>query len=359
MHMSVRAAIAGASGYAGGEILRILSGHPDIDVTTVTGASSVGEQLAPHHPHLASLGHMRIKATTTETLRNHDIVFLALPHGHSGAIGDELAEISPGTIVVDCAADHRLTKQDEWDKYYGGPFSTPWTYGMPELIHRGEKRATYQRRQLAQTHRIAVPGCNATAVTLALQPAVAANLVNVNHINATLAVGYSGAGKKAAPHLLAAHALSNIAPYSVGGVHRHIPEIIQNFAVAASPEQVHDIALTFTPVLVPTSRGILATIVTPLSGPCDSDEVERAYACYESEPLIEVLTDGRLPMTQAVLGSGRAQIAPFIDERAQTLTVLVAIDNLGKGTASAAVQCANLSLGLTEMTAVTRDGVMP
>ena len=355
MRMSLTAAVAGASGYAGGEALRLLAAHPDITVTTVTAASSAGTRLGDIHAHIPSLADLVIQETTPDTLGGHDIVFLALPHGHSAQVAVSLENAGDNALIVDLAADHRLTEPAQWEHYYGGDFSPAWTYGMPELLHAGETTARAQRAALSATRRIAVPGCNVTAVTLALQGAVAAHIIDTTAITATLAVGYSGAGRSLRPHLLASEALGNLAPYGVGGTHRHIPEIIQNFHVNGAS----DVRVTFTPVLAPVSRGILATVVAPLLPGITASDVEAAYAIYQSEPLIDVLPPGVWPTTAPVTGTGRTLIQVVIDERAGTLVALAALDNLGKGTAAAAIQSANIALGLPELSGVPSIGVAP
>jgi len=355
MRMVVTVVVAGATGYAGGEVLRLLAGHPDIRVTTVTGASSVGRRLGEVHPHLAPLADLIVQETTPQTLAGHDLVVLALPHGHSAAVGDALEAAGDGALVIDLAADHRLTDPQQWRTYYGSEPAAAWTYGMPELLHVGEASATAQRAALAGSRRIAVPGCNVTAVTLALQPAVAAGLVDVTAICATLAVGYSGAGRSPHPHLLAAQALGNMAPYGVGGTHRHLPEILQNLVVAGAREP----RVTFTPVLVPASRGILATVVAPLLTTIDEGDLAAAYSVYDDEPLVDVLPAGQWPTTAPLIGTGRALVGVTVDARAGTLVALCALDNLGKGTAGAAVQSANLALGLPETLSVPTIGVAP
>lgn len=355
MHMSVTAAVAGASGYAGGEVIRLLASHPEITVTTVTAASSAGKKLGDIHPHITPCADLVIQPTNVDTLAGHDVIFLALPHGHSGALAAELEAAGEKALIVDCAADHRLTDPEAWAHYYGSEFSPAWTYGMPELLHAGETHAARQRQLLASTRRIAVPGCNVTAVTFALQPAIAKGLIDPSHVVATLAVGYSGAGRSLKAHLLASEALGTMAPYAVGGTHRHIPEIIQNWAVnGADPG---DIGLSFTPVLVPTSRGILATVVAPLSEGADADALAAAYSIYDDETLIRLTSTA--PTTGPIQGTGLALVHAAIDERAGTLIALAAIDNLGKGTAAAAVQSANIALGIDEFTAIPMIGVAP
>ncbi|QWW20679.1 N-acetyl-gamma-glutamyl-phosphate reductase [Schaalia sp. 19OD2882] len=354
--MRLRAAVAGASGYAGGEVLRLLADHPDIEVTTVTAATSAGTKLGQHQPHIPQLADLTIQETSVDALGGHDLVVLALPHGHSGTIGDTLASKGDGAVIADLAADHRLVDAQEWASYYGGAHSPAWSYGMPELLHDGEDAATSQRALLSSTRRIAVPGCNATAVTLAAQCAVRAGIIHSSNLVATLSVGYSGAGRTLKPHLLASQAVGTIAPYAVGGTHRHIPEILQNLRVAGGPANMR---LTFTPVLVPTSRGILATVVAPLAPGMDEHSLEAALAPYAHERLVDITTAPTWPTTGPLTGTGRAMVSWSIDERAGTLVMICAIDNLGKGTAAAAVQSANLALGIPEFTGVPMTGVNP
>ena len=356
--MSLKAAVAGATGYAGGEVLRILAAHPEIEVTTVTASSSAGQRLGESQPQIPQLADLVVQETNPDTLGGHDLVVLGLPHGHSAAVSDALIAAGDDAVIADCAADHRLTSKEDWDRYYGGEFSEPWTYGMPELIHAGEQgRVAAQRAALADTKRIAVPGCNVTAVTLAIQPAVAAGLLDPAAIVATLAVGYSGAGKSLKPHLTASQALGNMQPYAVGGTHRHIPEVLQNVAVAGADRTAT--CLTFTPVLVPTSRGILATVVSPLKDGVTQEQVDAAYGIYADEALIDVIEPPAVPTTAPLTGTGRATVQARIDQTSGVLVTICALDNLGKGTAAAAVQSANIALGLDEYTAVPMIGVAP
>lgn len=375
--MTFSVAVAGATGYAGGEALRLLSTHPDIEIGVLSAASSAGTLLGQHHPHLAHLAQRRVEATDAAALAGHDAVVLALPHGASGAvtaaIEKEAAARGADPLLIDCGADHRLTDPTAWAAFYGqdSPYAGAWAYGMPELLHAGETNAARQRAELAATRRIAVPGCNVTAVTLALQPGIAAGLVDTGDqappITAVLAVGYSGAGKALKPHLSAAEALGSAQPYAVGGTHRHIPEITQNLTVAGGGPGVARIS--FTPVLVPMSRGILATVTAGATSAITRAEdptaaLRRAWgAAYgapgQGEPLIDLLPEGVWPTTAAVAGSGLAAVQVAYDPVARTITALCAIDNLGKGTASAALQSLNLALGLPEATGVIAQGVAP
>ena len=350
MHMTVRVAVSGASGYAGGEVLRLLAAHPDVEIGAVTAHSSVGDLLGTHQPHLRGLADRVLEPTTARTLAGHDVVVLALPHGASGAIA---AELGPDVLVLDCGADHRLTDPADWAAFYGSAHAGTWPYGLPELLHVDGSR---QRPALVGASRIAVPGCNVTAVTLGIQPGVAAGLVDPTDLVAVLAVGYSGAGKAAKTHLIAAEGLGSAAPYAVGGTHRHIPEIEQNLR-AAGAERVR---ISFTPVLVPMSRGILATTTAPLSPGIDPGSVREAWlAAYADEPFVHVLPEGQWPTTAAVLGSNTALVQVTVDERAGRVVTVTAVDNLVKGTAGAAVQSMNLALGLPEATGLTTNGVAP
>ena len=208
-------AVAGATGYAGGEALRILAAHPNFEVTCAAGHSSVGDKLGKHMPHIPQLAELVVEDTTPEVLNGHDVIILALPHGASGALASQL---DPKAVVVDLGADHRLEEKSAWDAFYGGDFYQHWTYGMPELITGVAADGSYsrQREALPGTKRIAGPGCNVTATTLALQPGIAQGLVESKDIVADLVVGYSGAGKNLKrTNLLAAEAFGSALPYSV------------------------------------------------------------------------------------------------------------------------------------------------
>jgi N-acetyl-gamma-glutamyl-phosphate reductase len=206
-----RVAVVGASGYAGGETLRLLAGHPGVEVATVTAHSSAGKRLSEVAPHI-DLGHDPVlQETSVETLRGHDVVVLALPHGQSGQIAAALRAEDPTVLVLDLGADHRLESAEEWEAYYRSEHSGTWTYGMPELPLAD---GTRQREQLRTAREIAVPGCNATAVSLALAPLLRAELVDETALSAVLPVGYSGAGRAAKQHLLFSEASGTASPYA-------------------------------------------------------------------------------------------------------------------------------------------------
>lgn len=356
MHMTVSVAIAGASGYAGAEALRLLLAHPEVEIGALTAHTNAGELVGKHHPHLRAVADRTFAPTTAESLLGHDVVILALPHGASGAIAAELEAAGSDALVLDCGADHRLTDAAAWTVFYGSEHTGAWPYGMPELLHAGEQRATQQRQMLADARHIAVPGCNVTAVTLGIQPGVAAGVIDPADLVAVLAVGYSGAGKALKPHLLAGEALGSAAPYAVAGTHRHIPEIEQNLRVTGA----ESVRLSFTPLLVPMSRGILATTTAPLTPGADAATVRAAWQQhYAGEPFVQLLPEGQWPTTAAVTGANTALVQVAIDERAGRVVTMCAIDNLVKGTAGAAVQSMNLALGLPETAGLSTEGVAP
>jgi N-acetyl-gamma-glutamyl-phosphate reductase len=351
--MTYSVAVSGASGYAGGEILRILAAHPDIEIRTVTAHSNAGQPLIDHQPHLRSLAHLTLQDTTPETLAGHDIVFLALPHGQSGQYTDSLGDTP---LVIDAGADHRLTSQESWDAFYDGVFHDPWAYGVPELLTASGAK---QRETLRTATRIAAPGCNASTVSLSLAPGVAAGVIDPSDIVSVLAVGPSGAGKSLKTNLLASEILGSANPYAVGGTHRHIPEIRQALA-AASSTPADDIRISFTPVIVPMARGILATSTAPIAEGVTDAQIRDAWqSAYGDETFVRLLPEGRFPRTADVLGANTALMGLAIDRAANRVVVVTAVDNLVKGTAGAAVQSMNLALGLPEDRALTVNGVAP
>lgn len=354
--MTIRVAVAGASGYAGGEAARLVSAHPDLDLVTVTAHSQAGKTLGDVHPHLASIAHLALHETRVDTLAGHDVIILALPHGTSGALGRDLAEASTGSVIVDLGADRRLTSGDDWDAYYGGEYFGPWAYGLPELVLRGGGK---QREVLAGATRIAAPGCNAQAVTLGIAPLLAHGVVMPKDIVTTLAVGPSGAGKAARVDLLASELLGSAKPYAIGGTHRHIPEIRQNLVTAAGAA-IADTSITMSPVLVPMSRGICAVTTAPVESGSTEADIDRVLTeVYGQEPFIRVYSSGHIPATADVLGSNTVGVSAVMDRHSSRVTVVTVIDNLVKGTAGAAIQSLNIALGLPETTGLPTDGLAP
>lgn len=358
--MTITVAVAGASGYAGGEMLRLLAGHPEVEIGALTAHSNAGSLLGLHQPHLRSLADRVLLPTTVEHLVGHDVVVLALPHGASGEIA---AQLPDDVLVLDLGADHRLASAADWTAFYGSEHAGTWPYGLPELLITEQTGAgveyTKQREVLAGARRIAVPGCNVTAVTLGLQPGIAAGLLSPVDVVAVLANGYSGAGKSLKTHLLASEALGSAQPYAVGGAHRHIPEIAQNLRSAGADE----VTISFTPTLVPMARGILATATARLA-PGHEDlsvaDLRQAYEqAYVGEPFVELLPEGQWPTTAMTLGANTALVQVAIDRAAGRVVTVTAIDNLVKGTAGGAVQSMNIALGLPQTLGLTTEGVAP
>ena len=308
------------------------------------GGSNAGESLGTLQPHLVPLADRVLEETTTETLSGHDVVFLALPHGQSGAVA---AALGDDTVVIDCGADFRLTDASLWEKYYGSEHAGSWPYGLPELPG--------QRELLQGARRIAVPGCYPTVSTLALAPAVAAGLVHADDLVVVAASGTSGAGKAPRTNLLGSEVMGSASAYGVG-THRHTPEIIQNLSGLTD----HDVRVSFTPVLVPMPRGILATASASVSDGVGADDVRAAYQkAYAEEPFVHLLPDGQWPATKSVTGSNSVHLQVTLDEGAGRMVAVGAVDNLAKGTGGAAVQCMNLALGLPEQTGLTTVGLAP
>ncbi len=343
----MKVAVAGASGYAGGEILRLLLGHPAyaqgrLSIGALTAATSAGSTLAEHHPHLTPLAQRVVEPTEAAALAGHDVVFLGLPHGHSAALAEQLG---PDTLIIDCGADFRLTDAAAWERFYGSPHAGSWPYGLPELPGA--------RERLRGARRIAVPGCYPTAALLALLPAVAEDLIEPA-VTVVAVSGTSGAGRAAKTDLLGSEVIGSARAYNIAGAHRHTPEIAQGLGAVTG----RDVTVSFTPVLIPASRGILATCTARTRAPVS--QLREAYEkAYDTEPFIYLMPEGQLPRTGAVIGSNAAHIAVAVDEAAQTFVAIAAIDNLVKGTAGAAVQSMNLALGWPETEGLSVIGVAP
>ncbi|AZP16510.1 N-acetyl-gamma-glutamyl-phosphate reductase [Streptomyces aquilus] len=342
--MAVRAAVAGASGYAGGEVLRLLLAHPEVEIGALTGNSNAGQQLGALQPHLLPLAGRVLQETTPEVLAGHDVVFLALPHGQSAAVAEQLG---PDVLVVDMGADFRLKDAADWEKFYGSAHAGTWPYGLPELPGA--------RAALEGAKRIAVPGCYPTAATLALFPAYAAGIAEAEAV-IVAASGTSGAGKAPKAHLLGSEVMGSMTPYGVGGGHRHTPEMIQNFSGVAGER----ITVSFTPTLAPMPRGILATCSAKARAGVTAESVRAAYQkAYADEPFVHLLPEGQWPATASVYGSNAVQVQVAYDETAGRIIAISAIDNLTKGTAGGAVQSMNIALGLDETTGLSTIGVAP
>ncbi|MGH4025994.1 MAG: N-acetyl-gamma-glutamyl-phosphate reductase, partial [Pseudonocardiaceae bacterium] len=321
-----------------------------IEIGALTAGGNAGSTLGEHHPHLVPLADRVLADTTAHVLAGHDVVLLALPHGHSAALAAELAELpqdTQHTVIVDCGADHRLADPAAWRRWYGSDHAGSWPYGLPELPGAREK--------LRGARRVAVPGCYPTVATLTLAPALAAGVITPEVV-ITAVSGTSGAGRALKPHLLGSEVMGSASVYGVAGAHRHTPEIIQNLSgVAGEP-----VSVSFTPVLAPMPRGILASCSAPLRDGVDHELVRRSYhAAYSAEPFVHLLPAGRWPTTSAVHGSNSVHMQVAVDAEANRLIAVGAVDNLTKGTAGAALQCLNLACGLPETTGLPAWGIAP
>ena len=341
----IRATIAGASGYAGGELLRLLAGHPGIEVVAAAAGARAGEPIEAVHPNLGSLAGLVLADPDPAVLADADVTFLALPHGESAAL---VARLPESLRVVDLGADFRLGDASAWARYYGGAHAGRWAYGLPELPGH--------RTAVAQARRVANPGCYATSVALALAPVLAAGLGQPDDVVVVAASGTSGAGRKAADALLASQVMGSMSAYKAGGVHQHTPEMEQALTEAAGRR----VRLSFTPMLAPMPRGILATCTAVASAGATVEDVRDALIeAYRGEPFVQVLPPGTWPQTASLAGSNAVQLQAAVDEHAGRVVVVSALDNLGKGAAGQAVQNANLMLGLDECAGLSRDGVAP
>lgn len=335
--MVLSVAIAGASGYVGGELMRLVADHPQLQLRTVSANSNVGQKVSDLHPENKSDRDLVFVETTSENLQGHDIVFLAMPHTKSAEVSNWLTDTP---LVLDCGADFRLEDAAAWKKFYGTEHAGTWSYGLPELtLAAGGK----QRGRLRNVTRVAVPGCNVTAITLGLAPALTAGLIQANDIVSVLSVGTSGAGRNTALEIDKGEGSSNA--YGVGGIHRHTPEIEQNLSLAAGL----DVSVSFTPVLVPMFRGILAVNTAKATPSLSADSLREVYQdAYGDEAFVELLPSGEFPTTGSVAGTNKASIGLAIDEHAGRVVIVSAIDNLVKGTAGGAIQSLNLALGFDE-----------
>jgi N-acetyl-gamma-glutamyl-phosphate reductase len=341
--VGITVSVAGASGYAGGELLRLLLGHPEVELRGLVAGSSAGRRITDVHPNLLPLAGRTFSAldeARASGALGADVVFLAMPHGASAAIA---ASLPASTRVVDLGADHRLTNPDDWANGYGGDYAGSWLYGLPELPGT--------REQLAGASRVAAPGCYPTATILGLSPLVRAGLIEPDDLVVVAASGTSGAGRAAKEHLIGSEVMGDLWAYKVGG-HQHRYEIAQALGVGS---------LSFTPVLAPLPRGLLATSTGRLANRATTTAQLREVmeAAYADEPFVHVLPADSWPHAAAVLGSNACQLQVVADEQTGRAAVVSVIDNLGKGAAGQALQCMNLMLGIPETTGLSICGIAP
>lgn len=338
----MKTAVIGASGYAGGELLRLLAVHPHFEVTAISAYSNAGELITSVHPHLTTHNGDKFVSVSEIDFSDIELVFIALPHGESAAV---IEKIPASAKVVDLGADYRLENSAKWEKYYGGTYAGAWVYGLPEL-------ANGQREAIAKETRVANPGCYATAISLGCAPAV--DFIDVSDIVVVAASGTTGAGRRAKINLIASEVMGSLTSYKFGGVHQHTPEIEQAIsAVAGKPA-----AISFTPILAPMPRGILATITAKLTKSMTTEQAYEVFTkAYSDEYFVDVLPIGQMPKTGSVTGSNKVQLQVAVDEHTNRIVISVAIDNLGKGAASQAIQNANIISGFHEGSGLSTDGL--
>ncbi len=342
--MTFRIAVFGASGYAGGELVRLVDGHDDFELVYLGAHSTAGETLGAIHPQLSG-GDRMLRPMDPAAVAGCDLVFLALPHGASAT--PAMALLDHGVRIVDLGSDFRMTSPARYREAYGVDHPHPgqlgeWVYGLPELF----------ADRIAGASKVAAPGCYPTSAILALAPLVAAGLAS-SPLTVNSVSGVSGAGRGAKPHLMYGAVDEGVVAYGVL-THRHRPEIEQGIALATGTEPT----VLFTPHLVPMQRGILSTCYAPVQEGVTADDVAEAlHKAYAGAPFVEVIS--RPPQTRWVVGSNRVLLSSFVDERTRTAIVMAAEDNLLKGAAGQAVQCANLMLGLPETAGLPSDGWMP
>ena len=333
--------MVGASGYTGAELLRLCHHHPDIGVAWATGDTSAGTEVAQLYPSLAAAYPGLVFESFAEGMADDvDLVFLALPHGASQGVVPKL--LRPGLKVVDLAADFRLRDPAQYERWYGEPHAAPdlldrFAYGLPEL----------GRDDIVKAEAVAAPGCYPTAAALALAPLTRAGVVATEGVVVDAASGVSGAGRglKHTSHFGTAN--EDFTAYGLLD-HRHTPEI----------EQTVGAQVLFTPHLAPMTRGILATCYArPTAATSTAELLDLLSTAYDGEPFVVV--DPRSPSTKATWGSNSAHLTARYDGRTGWVVVLAALDNLVKGAAGQAVQCANLLLGLDETTGLSPIGVYP
>lgn len=332
--------VIGASGYAGGELLRLLAGHPEFEVCTVTAHSNAGEEIISVHPQLVNYAGKKFSSFSASDFDCCELIFLALPHGESAKI---IASLNTKAKIVDLGADYRLEDATKWEKYYGGDYAGTWTYGAPELPGA--------RALIAKSSKIANPGCYATAIALGVAPA--SQIADVSDVVVVAASGTTGAGRSAKINLIASEVMGSLTSYKFGGVHQHTPEI-EEAIVRSTGEETK---ISFTPILAPMPRGILATITMKLKAGVDVKQVRSAYEnAYASEEFVHLLPEGQMPKTASVLGSNNVAMQVAVDHHTNRLVVSVAIDNLVKGAAGQAIQNANIICGFEENLGLTGQG---
>ena len=332
--------VVGASGYAGGELLRLLSNHPNFEIAFITAYSNAGESITVLHPHLTAFEGQNFSPVNVEDLNKCDLVFTALPHGESAKL---IWQLNEKVKIVDLGADYRLTDKSQWDKYYGGSYAGSWTYGLPELT---------DHQLIAKSKYVANPGCYATAIALSIAPVLAE--IDSEDIVVVAASGTTGAGRTAKVNLIGSEVMNNLISYKFGGVHQHTPEIEQVLTSISKKS----VKISFTPILAPMPRGILATVTARLNNSSSAAKLRTTFSdFYRQSKFISLLPEGQMPMTNSVLGTNNVSMQIALDSHVNRVVVSTAVDNLGKGAAGQAIQNANLMCNLAEDAGLKLAGV--
>ncbi|MCL4759691.1 MAG: N-acetyl-gamma-glutamyl-phosphate reductase [Rhodocyclaceae bacterium] len=342
----IKVGVVGGTGYTGVELLRLLAGHPQVQLTAITSRGDAGMPVADMFPSLRGCVDLRFVSPQEARLDQCDVVFFATPNGI--AMGQAGALVQEGVRVIDLAADFRIRDVSEWQKWYGMEHSAPElvteaVYGLPEV----------NRDRIRSARIVANPGCYPTAVQLGFLPLVEAGVIDLSGLVADAKSGVSGAGRKAEVHTLFAEASDSFKAYGVGG-HRHLPEIRQGLAAMAGTE----VGLTFVPHLVPMIRGIHATLYARIVKPV-ADLQNLFEARYRSERFVDVLPSGSHPETRSVRASNLCRIAVHRPQGGDVVVVLSVIDNLVKGAAGQAVQNMNIMFDLPEQSGLEVVPVSP
>jgi N-acetyl-gamma-glutamyl-phosphate reductase len=332
--------IVGASGYAGGELLRLLSNHPNFEISFIAAYANAGEPITGVHPHLTEFEGKSFSSVKVDDLNKCDLVFTALPHGESAKI---IGQLNKEVKIVDLGADYRLTDRSQWDKYYEGSYAGSWTYGLPELT---------DHELIAQSKYVANPGCYATAIALSIAPVLTE--IDSEDIVVVAASGTTGAGRTAKVTLLGSEVMNSLTSYKFGGVHQHTPEIEQILTIISNKS----VKISFTPILAPMPRGILATVTAKLHSSTSEDKIRAIYSdFYRKSKFVSLLSEGQMPMSSSVLGTNNALMQIAVDSHVNRIVVSTVIDNLGKGAAGQAIQNANLMCNLAEDAGLRLAGV--
>jgi len=344
--MTLKTGIVGGTGYTGVELLRLLAGHPEVELSVITSRSEAGRQVADLFPNLRGVLDIRFTEPDIEALAGCDAVFFATPNGTAMTMAPQLIEA--GVRIIDLAADFRLKRVAEWEDWYGIP------HACPEYLERAVYGLTEVNRDAIREARlVANPGCYPTAVQLGFIPLIEQGVIDIDHLVADAKSGVSGAGRKATTGTLLCEASENFKAYAVPG-HRHLPEIRQGLELASG----QPVGLTFVPHLTPMIRGIHATLYAQLRDP-DRDLQALYEARYGNEPFVDVLPPGAHPETRSVRGANQCRIAIHQPQKGGVVVILSVIDNLVKGAAGQAVQNMNVMFGLDETAGLSGIAVLP